>query len=252
MRGLLGKTKMFFSKNGSTILTCVGGVGVIATSVMAVKATPRALQLMNKAEEEKGEPLTKFEIVKVATPVYIPSIVVGASTLICIFGANVLNKRAQASLVSAYALTSESFKEYRNKVDELYGEEANNEITKEIAKDHYTETNISVPDNEQLFYDAFSNQYFTSTMFKVQQAEYYLNRDLTMRDYAYLNEFYEHLDIDGVEGGWKLGWSTGSCLAAYWQPWIDFNHSKVTMDDGQVCTVITMFQEPFADFEDYA
>ena len=252
MRGLVSKASMFLRKNGSTILTYAGGIGAVATSIMAVKATPKAIQLMNKAKEEKGEPLTKFEIVKVATPVYISSVVVGASTLVCIFGANVLNKRTQASLVSAYALANESFKEYRNKIDELYGEEVNNEITKEIAKDRYSETDISVHDDEQLFYDAFSDQYFTSTMFKVQQAEYYINRDLTMRDYAYLNEFYEYLDIDEIEGGWKLGWSTGSCLAAYWQPWLDFGHSKVTMDDGRECTIIRMFQEPFADFEDYA
>lgn len=251
MRGLIDKSKLFFNKNGSTILTCAGGIGAVATSVLAVRATPKALQLMEAAKEEKGEPLTKLEVVKTVYPVYIPSVAVGVSTLICIFGANYLNKRSQASLASAYALLDSSFKEYKNKVSELYGEDANNEIIGEIAKDHYKETDISVPDNEQLFYDAFSRQYFTSTLFKVQQAEYYLNRDLTMRDYAYLNEFYEHLGIDGLDSGWKLGWSTGSCLAAYWQPWIDFNHSKVVTDDGVECTVITMFQEPFADFENY-
>ena len=104
---------------------------------------------------------------------------------------------------------------------------------------------------KQLFYDDFSGRYFRSTIEDVQRAEYYLNRDLAMRDYAYLNEFYELLNIDPIDSGWTLGWSSGACLDMYWQNWIDFNHKKVTMDDGLECCIITMFQEPIANFEDY-
>lgn len=252
MRNLLAGSTLYLKRNASTILTCVGAIGVVATAVMAVKATPKALMVLEEAKEEKGEELTTTEKVITAGPVYIPSIVVGVSTIACVFGANILNKRSQAALTSAYALLDSSYREYRNKVKEVLGEEADDEIRGEIAKDKYEENEVVIKDDEQLFYDNFSGRYFTSTLFKVQQAEYYLNRDLTMRDYAYLNEFYEYLDIDEIDSGWKLGWSTGSCLAAYWQPWIDFNHKKVTMDDGLECTIITMFQEPFADFENYA
>ena len=116
MNNLIHRSKHFLSRNGSTILTIMGGVGVVATSVMAVKATPKALQLLDKAEQEKGEKLTKLETVKVAAPVYIPTVLIGTSTLICVFGANVLNKHKQASLASAYALIDTSFKEYKKKV----------------------------------------------------------------------------------------------------------------------------------------
>ena len=91
MNGLLNSSKVFFKKNSATILTCLGGVGVIATSIMAVKATPKALKIIEKAEEEKGEELTKTEIVKAAGVVYIPTVLTGVSTIACIFGANVLN-----------------------------------------------------------------------------------------------------------------------------------------------------------------
>lgn len=249
---MLDKTVLFVKRNTSTILSCVGVVGVVATAVMAVKATPKALSRLEKAKEEKGEDLTKVETIMVAGPVYIPTVVVSASTIGCILGANILSRRQQAALTSAYALLNSSYIEYRNKVAELFGEEANDEIRAEIAKDKYAGTDVTVSEGNTLFYDAFSKQYFESTLFKVQQAEYYLNRDLTMRDYAYLNEFYEHLGIDGIESGWTLGWSTGSCLAAYWQPWIDFNHKKTVMDDGLECIIITFWQEPFAGFEDYA
>lgn len=51
--------RLFVKRNPSTILTCLGGVVVVATKITAVKATPKALQLIEEAEKEKGEKLTK-------------------------------------------------------------------------------------------------------------------------------------------------------------------------------------------------
>ena len=252
MNSLLNYSKIFFKRNASTILTTVGAVGVVATSVMAVKATPKAMLFLEKAEEEKGGKLTKLETVKVAGPVYIPAVIMGASTIACIFGANALNKRNQAALMSAYALLDSSYKEYKSKIETVYGEGTDDRIKEEIAKDKYEESDVEPDDGKLLFYDEFSRRYFNSTIEKVQQAEYYLNRDLAMRDYAYLNEFYEYLGIETIDSGWKYGWSTGACLDCYWQNWIDFNHKKVTMDDGLECTIITIFQDPIINFEEYS
>ena len=127
------KVKQFIKRNGSTILTCVGAVGVVATAVVAVQATPKALQLLELAKEQKGEELTKVEVLKVAGPIYIPAVVIGVSTISCIFGANTLNKRKQAALTSAYALLNSSYKEYKKKVVDLYGEEVDSHIKQEIA-----------------------------------------------------------------------------------------------------------------------
>ena len=126
MNNLLSKSKLFLKKNTSTILTCVGATGVIATTVMAVQATPKALTLIKEEETIKGGDLTKLEKVKVAGPTYIPAAVTGVATIACIFGANVLNKRYQASLISAYALLDTSFKDYKRKLKELYGQETHN------------------------------------------------------------------------------------------------------------------------------
>ena len=173
---------LWVKRNASTILSCVGVIGVIATAVMAVKATPKAVELLDEAKEEKGEELTKTEVVKVAAPVYIPAVIVGVSTVVCVLSANALNKRQQAAITSAYALLDSSYKNYRTKVVELYGEDAENVIREEIAKDEYENTDITVSEGNQLFYDAFSGRYFESTLFKVQQAEYYINRDLIINN----------------------------------------------------------------------
>lgn len=165
---------MFNRSQISTLLTCIGSIGVVATSVMAVKATPKAIKLLEASENEKGEKLTKTEIVKIAAPAYIPAAVVGASTIACIFGANILNKDSQASLASAYALLDRSYKEYRNKVNDLYGDEADDEVRAEVANDYYEcyEEDPELVDTEEgddvkLFFDYNTLQMFRAPMNKV-------------------------------------------------------------------------------------
>lgn len=251
MNNLLSKSQMFFKRNSSTILTCVGAVGVVATTVTAVKATPKALALLDEAKKEKGEELTKLETVKIAGPVYIPSVVLGVSTLACIFGANILNKRGQASLMSAYALADRSYKDYKKKVDEIYGEEAGEQVRAGIAKDKYKEQPIPpVEDGKRLYYDFYSGRYFEASPTFVKTAEYELNRKLMMDDCAYLNEWYYLLDLEPLEHGLDFGWSTCANSAMYWQTWVDFRHEKVVMDDGLECIIITFSQEPYPNFED--
>ena len=252
MNSLLNKSQVFLKRNSATILTCVGAAGVIATTVTAVKATPKALRLMEQATEEKGEELTKVETVKIAGPVYIPSAVIGVSTIACIFGANVLNKRGQASLMSAYALVDRGYKDYKKKVDELYGEEAGGLVRAEIAKDKYEDEPPRVlEDGTRLYFDFYSNRYFEATPAQVKTAEYELNRKLMMDDCAYLNEWYYLLDLEPLEHGLDFGWSTCANSDMYWQTWVDFHHEKVVMDDGLECIIVSFSQEPYPDFEDY-
>ena len=251
MNKLLMSSKRFVKRNASTILTCAGGAGVIATSIMAVKATPKALYLLEVAREEKGEDLTKFESVQVAGPVYIPAILTGAATIACIFGANTLNKRQQAALMSAYALLDNSYKEYKKKVIDLYGEQVDEKIRGEISKGRYDRTGITVQYDQRLFYDEFSGRYFESTTANVIKAEYKLNKKITMLGRAYLNEFYEFLGIPTTDYGDYLGWYAFSMYDMYWNQWLDFRHQKVVMDDGLECTIIMFVQEPTPDFADY-
>jgi hypothetical protein len=218
---------------------------------MAVKATPKALKLLEEAKTEKGEDLTKLEAVKIAGPVYIPSVVLGVSTLACIFGANVLNKHGQASLMSAYALVDSAYKDYRGKVDEIFGEEAGPKVRTEIAKDKYEEQPIEVHYDNRLYYDFYSGRYFESNPETVKNAEYELNRSLMLTDGVSLNTWYELLDLEPLEHGDNFGWSTCMNSEMYWQTWVDFNEDDTVMDDGLECTIISFNQEPYGDFEEW-
>lgn len=154
----------------STILTCLGALGVVATAVLAVRATPEAVELIDEATEEKnmkaiyshecvsGELLlTPWEVVKTTWKCYIPSVLVGATTITCIFGANALNKKQQAALTSAYALLAEAHKEYRKKTTEMYGQEADHKICKAVNEE------VELEEGETyLFYDASGLGYFES------------------------------------------------------------------------------------------
>ena len=257
MNKLLRNTKVFWKRNGSTILTCAGAVGVVTTGIMAVKATPKALKLIEEAKEEKGEDLTTLEIVRVAGPSYIPTILIGVSTIACIFGANVLNQRNQAALASAYALLDSSFKEYKETLKELYGEEAHQNIMDHIAIEKakevgvhgsYFATTCDLTADERcgepvLFYEEYSNRYFEATIEQVINAEYHLNRNYILRGYSYLNELYEFLGLETTDYGSVLGW-TPTDEGEYW---LEFNHRKVTLDDGLECYILEMPFEPKYD-----
>ena len=236
-------------RNAPTILTSIGGVGVVSTAVMAAKATPKAMLILEQAEAEKGEELTKFEKVKAAGPVYIPTALMGMATITCIFGANALNTRNQAVLTSAYAMVSSSYQEYKKKVNELYGQEGEEQVVRSIARDNYDGEKAT--GETELFYDEFSGRFFKSTVEAVQRAEYQINRDLVMQDWATINDFYGYLNIPHVDGGDAIGWSTPMNGEMYWQPWVDFSHLKMIDDDGLEYYILRMYQEPMPDFEDF-
>ena len=251
MSNLLNKAQIFLKRNSGTILTGIGAAGVVVTSIMAVKATPKAIRILEEAKKEKGEDLTTIETVRTAGPIYIPAIISGASTIACIFGANILSKRNQAALASAYAFLNNSYKEYKNKVSELYGDEANDNIREGIAKDKYKNYNDSFTDDKQLYFDEYSGRYFQSTPEDIQKAEYEINRTLAIYDGVYLNDWYEHIGLEPLDHGRDFGWSTGINYEQYWQTWIDFSHTKTVLDDGLECIIISFNQEPVYDFENY-
>ena len=249
------KSNLFLKKNSATILTVAAAAGVITTSVLSAKAAIKASRVLAHKEEEKGEKLTFEETISAVWAIYIPPVVAGMSTIVCVFGANILNQRQQASLASAYALIDSSYKEYKAKLKELYGEEAHNNIVDAIAAEKCDEIHISdggltsaytreiESDTEpRLFYDEYSGRYFETTIEKVLLAEYHLNRNYILRGFARLNEFYKFLGLDPTDYGETVGW--GICGETYW---IDFNHRKAFIgddNDGFECYIIEMLYYP--------
>lgn len=248
---LLNQASRFFKRNSSTILTVVGAIGTVATAVTAVQATPKALRLIEEAKYEKGEELTKWETFKVAAPVYITPTVIGVTTVACIFASEYLSQKERASLMGAYALLDQTHKKYRKKVNDIYGDDADKNVQTELAKDELKDNFEMEDPSKKLFYDIFSNQYFESTEEEVMEAQYKINRTLSIRGYASAKEYYDFLGIPSVDGGEELGWSTGMNMDYYWQEWIDFSHQHVIMEDNLECTIIYICQEPNLEWQNY-
>lgn len=249
--------QQFIKRNASTILTCIGVTGVVSTAIMTAKETPKALSLLEDAREEKGEDLTKWEKVKIAGPIYIPSIVTGLATIACILGSNVINKRQQATLMSAYALLDNSYKEYKKKTDELYGEEAGKRVREEIAKDKYTGDGSLLDDSKELFYDFYSGRYFESTKEAVMWAQYETNRAMFVNGAVCLNEYYELLGLEMKPEYEMVGWSCGQIEEMYWHPWIEIDYEETVIDEeseyseGIECTIIHFPMAPFVNYLEY-
>ena len=212
--------KKILGWHSAFILTCIAGAGVIATSVSAAQGGMKASKLFTEAGDN-GEELTVKDKIAIAVPVYFPALMFGATTIACIFGANVINKKQQATLLGVYTITKRSFEEYRQKLIELHGEEADTEIRESIARQHcnYHQLGLDVPDQKCIFVDPISGRVIKRYEREIMDAEYHLNRNFVLRGFVSLNEFWEFLGLPKTDQGEKIGWSIdGGCY------WLDFEH----------------------------
>lgn len=245
--------RLFIKKNAGTILSVMGSIGVVATAITAARAAPKAIKLLDDAREEKGSKLSKMEIAQIGFKTYLPVGLVSAATITCIMSANVLSRNKQANITSAYALLDQSYKDYRRKVIEMYGEETDHKIIEAIAVDRAKEVRISASymcDNVDLslddssgkpvlWYEEYSKRFFEATLEQILSAEYHLNRNYILRGCATINEMYDFFGLDPVEWGDNLGWEPMD----EGEFWIEFNHFKAKLDDGTEFYILDL---PFA------
>lgn len=245
------KAFSLLKRSAPTILTCLSAVGMVATTVMAVRATPRVIELLEEAESEvseKEEKLTRFESLKVALPVYIPTILIGISTISCMFGANLLSQKQQASYISAYTLLDNAFREYKNKVTAMFGEDADECVRAALINEKSNNVDISNSDEKLVFYEENYGEFFEMSKEEVLMAEYELNRNFILKGEVNLNEFYQFLGLPKTKIGEVLGWSLWAGEAFYGYSWIDFEHKKHVLDDGLEYYIISMPFPPTADY----
>jgi hypothetical protein len=244
---LAGAARKLVVDNSPTILTAVAVVGVATTAIMAVKATPRAIKILEVAQT-KSNPvlLTPQEKLRLIAPCYIPSSMVGIATMACIIGVNSVHAKRQAALISAYTLTENAFKDYQAKVAETIGEGKEQKVRDELAQDKVNQhppatSDIIITGNgDVLFMDSLSNQYFESTYEKVKRAENDLNRKLIRDPYASLNEFYDFLSIPNNDMGEELGWKGGED--------IELNVSATVTPDKKACLVLNYSVKPIRKY----
>ena len=221
--------KVFFGKNSTTLLMISSITGVVGTAFMAVRATPKAMQLIKEEEwrrervwednpdvgtnlEREELDLTKFEIFKLVWTCYIPPFIMGSATIASIIGGNTINTKRNAALTSAYFLSETALKEYQAKIIEKIGEKKAKLIRDEIAQDRVSNTKrddktiIITGNGDTICLDVSSGRYFKSSVDKLRKAVIDINYSLRTDNEITLNEIYDYMGLDPIAVGGKLGW----------------------------------------------
>lgn len=221
IKNLLNKTTGFMKEHSPELLISAGIVGMVSSTVLAVKATPKALELMENKKEDLGVTyLTKKEAIEAAWKEYIPSAGLGLISGACIILGTSTNMKRNTALATVYAISENTLKEYKKQTKAVVGEEKAREIDSAVAKARIKEkTVIEVKDSEYihstgngdtLIYDSLSGRYFRSSANAVERAVNAFNKKL-LDDYTgSLNEFYNELDIPTIGAGNMIGWKSDS------------------------------------------
>lgn len=245
---MVQQTKRAAKKNSPVILTAVGLTGMVTSTVLAVKATPLALDLIREAEFEKGEELTKTEVVKTTWKPYMPAVGTAIFSMACIIGANSIHMRRSAALATAYKLSQSALHEFKDKAIEVVGEEKVSEIKQKISqdkvdKDQVSKTEVIITDKgKTLMYDTISGRYFESDIEEVKKIVNELNRDMLSDMYISLNQFYSAIGLQHTKAGYDLGWQCDKGL-------IEVEFGATIADDGRPCITIDFPYPPHYGFD---
>ena len=139
MAEMVRGVKMAVSKHSPEILTGLGIAGMVMTTVLAVRATPKALELIKEKKDEleieQEEKLPAVETVKATWKCYVPAVVTGATSVACLIGASSVNLRRNAALTAAYNLSTTALAEYKEKVIETVGVKKERDIRDKVSEE---------------------------------------------------------------------------------------------------------------------
>lgn len=253
-------------KHSPEILMGIGITGMVTTTVMAVRATPKALmlieaekrrlnrELLEKAKKsgcEECNQITRLEpvdLIKVTWKCYIPAGITCMVSIACLIGASSVNARRNAALATAYTLSESTLRDYQKKVIETIGEKKEQTVRDAVAKERIERDPVENKEvvfsgrGNTLCYDSISGRYFRSDMDAIKKAENELDARLRNEMYISLNEFYYEIGLEPLRViGDDLGWNIDS-------GYLDLGFSSQIATDGTPCLVIEYNPAPRYDY----
>lgn len=239
------------SKHSPEILTGIGIGGMIATTVMAVKVTPKASRICENLRQEHAtngdDKPTKTEYIKATWKCYIPVVITGLTSIACLIGASSVNARRNAAIAAAYNLSKTALDEYREKVVETLGEKKDQDIKNQIAQDKLNKNPVGSNEviitkkGDTLCYDAICGRYFKSDIDSIKKAINNINRGIVPYMYMSLNDFYYELGLEPIKIGDDIGWNMDDGQ-------IDVDFGSHLAEDGTPCLVIDFTVAPRYNF----
>lgn len=248
----LGKS---MDKNSPAILTGMGVAGLVGTVVLAVRGTVKAYEALScehgfrvedyvkrTGEDPASYPLdfTTKELVELTWRHYVPTVASGAFTIACMIGSNHISSRRNAALVSVLTLTETALREYKEKVNEKFGEKKAIQVEDEIREDHLranpieNTTIIMTGKGEHMFFDSFSGRYFMSDVETIRRLVNDFNQKLIKCAPMFLgiNDFYDELGLERIELGDEMGWNAEDNMLD-----VRLSSAKITKD-GTPCGIL--------------
>ena len=254
-------------KHSPEILTGVGIAGMITTTVLAVKATPKVLMLIDSKKQEifdeldpsevpcnntnyKDLQLKPIEVVKVAWKSYIPAAVTCVASVTCLIGASSVNAKRNAALATAYELSKTALADYKEKVVETVGEKKEEIIREKVAQKKVDENPptksevIITGSGDVLLLEPVSMRYFKSDIENIRKIINDLNYRLTagMEEYISLSELYDEIGLSHTAQSDDIGWN----IYRDGQINIDFPATKT--EKGEPCLMLEYTVEPRYDY----
>jgi hypothetical protein len=223
--------KSVLIQHGPEILTGFGIAGMVTTTILAVKETPKAMKLIEAEIAKKNREIVKeaaengnecceqisklkpVETVKVAWKCYIPAALTGAVSVACLICANAEHLKRNAALLAAYKLSETALTEYRDKVIEVVGERKEEAVRDAVAKERVEKHPVEASPvfitgtGDTHCLDYWTDRYFKTDIDKIYKAENELNSQLLDEGYVNLNDFYYLLGLDTAGVGDVVGWS---------------------------------------------
>lgn len=250
---LMGKTGLKLKKYSPEILVVAGVVGTVASAVMACQATLKVNEVLEKSKKqidsihecaadaslvESGEYSPEdakkdLAIVYAQTglqfaKLYGPAVILGVLSITSILASNNILRKRNIALGAAYATLDQSFKDYRKRVVDRFGEAVDRELKynikaqkveemetdPETGKQKKVKKAIEVSDGQFVspyarFFDE-SSRYFEKNpelnLMFLRAEQNFANDRLKARGYVFLNEIYERLGIPTTKAGQVVGW----------------------------------------------
>ena len=253
VNGVASKTVMKLKKHSPEILVVAGIAGTVVSAVLACKATTKVAEILDETkgtldtihdgmetgaingQEYTNEDGKKDTVVVYAqtgmklAKLYGPAIILGTLSVTSILASNNILRKRNVALGAAYAAIDKSFKEYRGRVIERFGEQVDTElkygikakkfeeieVDPETGKEKKVKKTVMVADpnlqsDYAVYFDSKSRNYETNPdynrMFlKAQQA--FANDKLQTRGHLFLNEVLDDLDLPRTPAGQIVGWT---------------------------------------------
>lgn len=253
VNGVTSKAVMKLKKHSPEILVVAGIAGTVISAVLACKATTKVAEILDETkgtldtihegmetgaingQEYTTEDGKKDTVVVYAqtgmklAKLYGPAIILGTLSITSILASNNILRKRNVALGAAYAAIDKSFKEYRGRVIERFGEQVDAElkygikakkfeeieVDPETGKEKKVKKTVMVADpnlqsDYAVYFDSKSRNYETNSdynrMFlKAQQA--FANDKLQTRGHLFLNEVLDDLDLPRTPAGQIVGWT---------------------------------------------